>query len=70
MEDVITICPRCSWIHLDGGVDYCNGCGGRLSEASPAVAVLRPTNRAALVADLVLVLIVALFMAMLYVAAR
>jgi hypothetical protein len=40
MEDAL-ICPRCSWIHVDGGGDFCNGCGARHARSGPAVAVMQ-----------------------------
>ena len=39
MEDVFTICSRCSWIHVDGAGEFCNGCGARHGSSAPMVAV-------------------------------
>jgi hypothetical protein len=44
MEDPLTICRHCSWIHVDGAGDYCNGCGARHGAAVPQTRVMpRPS---------------------------
>ena len=68
MEDVLTICPRCSWIHVDGAGEFCNGCGARHGSAGPVVA-MRPMPRP-LVADLIPATLLLTLFALILAAAR
>ena len=66
MEDTLTICPRCSWIHVDGGGDYCNGCG---APQGPTTAVAVVPTRETLSVDLALALLIVLVLGLLIAAA-
>lgn len=66
MEDTLTICPRCSWIHVDGGGDYCNGCGA--PQGQPTAVAVMPT-RETLSVDLALALLIVLVLGLLIAAA-
>ena len=35
------ICGRCSWIHVDGVGEYCNGCGAKAGSGGPQVTTLQ-----------------------------
>ena len=69
MEDALTICSRCGWIHVDGAGEFCNGCGARHGAAAPQ-AVTMPRPRAAFGADLMSASLLLTLFALLVVAAR
>lgn len=70
MEDALTICTRCGWIHVDGNGDYCNGCGRSFgADGSGARTVARPYTRAAFGADLAFALLIVGIIALLVAAA-
>ena len=69
MEEALTICARCSWIHVDGGAEYCNGCGARQGSGAPT-ATARSVSRPSFGADLLSASLLLTLFALLVVAAR
>ena len=69
MEDAFIICGRCSWIHVDGAGEYCNGCGARHGSVAPAGGS-RTAPRPSFGADLVSASMLLALFALLVLAAR
>jgi hypothetical protein len=67
MEEPLMICRRCSWIHVDGAGDYCNGCGARHGGTQVTARVL---PRPSFTADLLSASLLLVLFALLVVAAR
>ena len=63
------ICRRCSWIHVDGAGEFCNGCGARHGSSAPqAIALSMP--RPSFVVDLLSASVLLTLFALLVIAAR
>lgn len=63
MEERLTICAGCGWIHVDGAGEFCNGCGARHQASAPAVRAL-PIHRVDMIpASLMLTLFTLLLLA-------
>jgi hypothetical protein len=45
MEERITICAGCGWIHVDGAGEFCNGCGARHQTSSAPTVRALPMQR-------------------------
>ena len=69
MEDAFIICGRCSWIHVDGAGEYCNGCGARHG-SGPQSAGSRTAPQPSFGADLVAASLLLVLFALLVLAAR
>lgn len=69
MEERIVICPRCSWIHVDGGGDFCNGCGAPTSAGGVTTAATAIPTSVTLGVDLALGLLIVLVLGLLIAAA-
>ncbi|MEY2475492.1 MAG: hypothetical protein QOG87_807 [Actinomycetota bacterium] len=63
------ICRRCSWIHVDGAGEFCNGCGARHGSGAPQ-AITRTMPRPSFGADLISASLLLVLFALLVVAAR
>ena len=69
MEDALMICARCSWIHVDGAGEFCNGCGARHAGGVQAYGA-RTAARPSFGADLASATLLLVLFALLVVAAR